>query len=244
MRILVTTFPALGHLHPMMPLILAAQRAGHDVVVATGPDLTGWVGACGLEARAVGVSDDEARSIAAASFPGPFQNSHMFTDVWVSAAMPALVELSSSWMPDLVVHEEADYAGVLMAAALDVPCVTHSWASPARIATDRAHTEKALAPIWERFLPDTAPRRVGQLYLDSCPPPLQTSDLAAIARQTRVVSIRPGTFDGPPATPPAFLLDLPRPAAYLTLGTVPVFSTPALLAKIAHALARRSPRSS
>jgi UDP:flavonoid glycosyltransferase YjiC (YdhE family) len=39
-------------------------------------------------------------------------------------------------------------------------------------------------------------------------------------------------FDGPPADPPEWLATLPRPAAYVTLGTVPVFSTSGLLRTI------------
>jgi len=36
-------------------------------------------------------------------------------------------------------------------------------------------------------------------------------------------------FDGPPTPVPGWLADLSRPAAYVTFGTVPVFSTPELL---------------
>lgn len=39
MRILITTRQAYGHLYPMLPIARAAQHAGHDVVIATGPDL-------------------------------------------------------------------------------------------------------------------------------------------------------------------------------------------------------------
>src|SRR5690242_13981043 len=38
MRVLVSTWPAHGHLLPLLPLIRAAQQAGHEVVVASGAE--------------------------------------------------------------------------------------------------------------------------------------------------------------------------------------------------------------
>ena len=51
------------------------------------------------------------------------------------------------------------------------------------------------------------------------------------------MNVRPGLFDGPPEPPRRVLRSLPRPAVYVTLGSVAVFSTPDLLAGIAAALA-------
>jgi UDP:flavonoid glycosyltransferase YjiC (YdhE family) len=236
-RILFTTYPAHGHLHPLVPLALAAQCAGHDVRLATGPNLVGWAAQCGLDSRPVGLSQDAAAEVADRDFAGPARTGHMFTDVWVPGALADLLELSSSWRPELVVHEEQEYAGVLLAGMLDVPCVTQSWSAPARPAAGREFESRALEPIWHRHGLGSTSRRVGQLYLDACPPQFQTADLADIGRTTRVVKVRPGQFDGPPAEPPALLADLGRPGAYVTLGTVSVFSTPRLLGRIASALA-------
>ena len=38
MRVLISTWPAHGHLLPILPLARAAQRAGHEVVVASGAE--------------------------------------------------------------------------------------------------------------------------------------------------------------------------------------------------------------
>ncbi|HEX6760773.1 MAG TPA: hypothetical protein VF086_20535 [Propionibacteriaceae bacterium] len=38
MRILCTSNPLVGHWLPMLPFAQAAQQAGHEVVIATGPD--------------------------------------------------------------------------------------------------------------------------------------------------------------------------------------------------------------
>jgi UDP:flavonoid glycosyltransferase YjiC (YdhE family) len=236
-RILFTTFPGLGHLHPMLPLALAARDAGHEVRLGTGADLVRWAGRCGVDAYEIGPGTDEVHEIAARESPGRSQTAHMFTQVWPSAAVLGLVDLTSSWRPDLVIHEEQEYAGLLLAALLGVPCVTHSWSSPARPAKAAAAQRDLLDPLWDRWLPGTPARRTGELYLDACPPPFQTDALAAIARSTPVMTVRPGTFDGPPEPPPAWLEGMPRPAAYVTQGTVSVFSTPDLLRRIALALA-------
>ncbi len=40
LKIVFASLGAYGHLYPMMPLALACRDAGHDVVVATGADVT------------------------------------------------------------------------------------------------------------------------------------------------------------------------------------------------------------
>jgi UDP:flavonoid glycosyltransferase YjiC (YdhE family) len=234
LKILFTTFPAKGHLHPLAPLALAAIRAGHEVRVATGSDMALWSEKCGIPAFAVGLTQAEATRAARERYPGADWAEHLFTDVWVDAALPAMLDACKPWRPDLIVNEEEEYAGVLAAALLNIPCVTHSWASPARPLAGRENALTLMGPSWERHLPGTPPRTAGQLYLDSCPPPMQSSDIAGIRN---VVNVRPSTFDGPAYAPPGWRPDFPRPAAYFTLGTVPVFSTPERLSQLAHAMA-------
>jgi len=70
LRILVTSYPVFGHFHPLAPLALAARAVGHDVRVATGPDLTGWVERCGLHAHPVGLSRCGGIQLSAGAFSG------------------------------------------------------------------------------------------------------------------------------------------------------------------------------
>src|SRR4051812_8146344 len=53
-RVLVTAFPAVGHFHSVAPFALAARAAGHEVCVATAPDLVPWSITCGLPTRPIG----------------------------------------------------------------------------------------------------------------------------------------------------------------------------------------------
>lgn len=230
MRVLVTSFPALGHFHPVAPLALAARDAGHDVRVASGPDLVEWIEGCGLKGHPVGLTQDEARQVAAEQYPEAVASDHKFTDVWVSAALPGLTALAEDWRPDVVVHEEEEYAALLLAERVGAFAVTHSWASPARPRELRKLAAELLAPVWTAEAPGCEVRTFGGLYLDACPPQFQTDAIGAVG--DNVLSVRPVLFDGPPVDPPAWLADLPRPAAYVTLGTIPVFSTPERLRTI------------
>ena len=54
LRVLFTGVPAYGHLLPMLPMMRAATRAGHDVRVATGRDMVDAMRRRGLSAYAVG----------------------------------------------------------------------------------------------------------------------------------------------------------------------------------------------
>ena len=60
MRILFSSGPMYGHVNTVLPLALAAQRAGHQVVLATGPDLVAHVEQRGLRAWSVGFSHAQA----------------------------------------------------------------------------------------------------------------------------------------------------------------------------------------
>jgi UDP:flavonoid glycosyltransferase YjiC (YdhE family) len=234
LKLLFTSFPAYGHFHPLAPLALAARDAGHDVRVASGPDLARWAEACGLETYAVGLGQDDLLHTAQSRYPGDDWQMHMFTDLWVPAAVADLLALSATWQPELVVSEEQEYAGVLLASILSIPCVTHSWHAPIRPAAGRRRLQEALLPVWAEHLPGRPARMYGEVYLDACPAPLQSNEITDIEG---VIPVRPVLFDGPAAEVPAWLTDLPRPAAYVTLGTVPLFSTSERLRLVAGAVA-------
>ena len=54
MRVLFTSVSALGHVRPMVPLVLALIERGHQVRWLTGPDAVGRLGAVGIAADPVG----------------------------------------------------------------------------------------------------------------------------------------------------------------------------------------------
>ncbi|GAB3955260.1 activator-dependent family glycosyltransferase [Streptomyces sparsus] len=58
MRVLFAVFPATAHLHPMAPLAWALQSAGHEVRVASHPEMADAITAVGLNAVQVGETVD------------------------------------------------------------------------------------------------------------------------------------------------------------------------------------------
>lgn len=237
MRVLVTSVPGLGHLHPVLPLALAARKAGHDVRVATGPDLVGWVERCGVSAYAAGLpfaglrAEVERRGLA-----GPDVPRHLFTSVAVPPMAKDLLTLVDDWRPDVVVHEEGEYAAPLVATMRDLPTATHSWPSPARIGPDRTLLDEPLGEVWNALGAAGPSRQAGVLYLDACPGLFQHADVQALA--PRVLPVQPTAYDGPAEQPPDWLAQLPRPAVYVTLGTVTTFCVPERLQLLADASAQ------
>src|SRR5262245_39511165 len=60
MRILFSTWPAHGHLLAMLPLARAAQRAGHQVVIASGAEGAAEAARRGLPTWDIGPSRAQA----------------------------------------------------------------------------------------------------------------------------------------------------------------------------------------
>src|SRR5882672_3242470 len=103
-RVLLTTCPMTGHFWPMVPLGWALRSAGHEVAVASLPNLTVEVVGSGLPALIVGERADLGG---------------LLSDV---RARP----------PDLIVYEPMDLAGPLLAGLLGVPAVLHPFGPPMR----------------------------------------------------------------------------------------------------------------
>ena len=106
-----------GHVNTILPLATSAQRAGHDVVVATGPDLVPHVAAHGVATWAIGPTHAAAGGRAAIS-------PEYFT-VTGSQRADDLVPRATAWRPDVVVHEEMELAGAVVAAVTGAHHVVH-----------------------------------------------------------------------------------------------------------------------
>jgi UDP:flavonoid glycosyltransferase YjiC (YdhE family) len=220
-RVLFTSCPAYGHLLPMLPLIRAAARAGHEVRVATGPDLAGAVAARDLTACAVGPSWESAWSAHEAVWADPDvpEEQRMLAGVVALFGAPALARLddlaalAASWRPDVVVHEVLEPAGSMLADRLGVRGVVHGigpmfpFYAPLIEAAGAAIGEPGLG---ERLASETA--------VDLCPPSLRPGGLPP---WPDTVAVRPDAGEPGPLSPEvARLLAGERPLAYFTLGTV------------------------
>ena len=164
----------------MLPLLHAASAAGHDVVVATGPDLVRELQGRGFQTWSVGPS---AADIVAARRAEPSavdtlayrrSASLMFGQPGVARARD-LLPRASRWAPDLVVHEITEVAGAEVAALTGaceivvgptgevgaaealLPLLTAELA--ATLHTPDRHGEIIAAPYLDPRIPDLAPDR-------------------------------------------------------------------------------------
>ncbi|MFC7494651.1 MULTISPECIES: glycosyltransferase [unclassified Nocardioides] len=220
-RVLFTSCPAYGHALPMLPLMRAAARAGNDVRVATGPDLTGPLAARGLDVHAVGPTWESVWSAHNAVWADPSlsEEQKMMDGVVALFGTPALarledlVDLASRWRPDIVVHEVLEPAGSMLASRLGVPGVVHG-----------------IGPMFPFYAPligaaGTAigqPELWGQLSaeraVDLCPPSLQPDGPRP---WDATVPLRADAGEGGPVPPRvAEVLATEDHVAYFTLGTV------------------------
>jgi UDP:flavonoid glycosyltransferase YjiC (YdhE family) len=228
MRVLCTTIPARGHFFPIVPLAIAAIGAGHTVAVATASNFHSEVRHAGLTALSAGASIEEMRSVLKKRDPrdgkrppGPAA-AYIFSVVAPQAMLVDLVPLSKQWQPDVVMHEEGEYAGPLAASLLGRPSVCVTWPAPSRSVSELRRLEGMLAPLWRRW--GSPVQRFGgvfaQMVLDCCPGSLQTSS----PTNARQCALRPGLYDGASAQTSAsseWRRQLrERPTVYVTMGTV------------------------
>lgn len=209
MRILFSSLEAYGHTFPLVPLALAAQRAGHTVHWAVGERMhpvlaeqgfTPW--AAGMSIRAAfdqAVSEDPSVSSTDAVKADTVAHRDLvrraFTELIPQAFETDLVPVIDRVAPDLVVSEAASFGAVKAAQVAGIGVVTHGFGRG--IAFDRDTPEVTL--------------------LDICPPSLQEPEV--LTRRGRV-PLRPVAFaaDGP-LPPIAADGDDHRPLVYVTLGT-------------------------
>ena len=218
---LFTSCPAYGHALPMLPLIRAAGRAGHDVRVATGPDLVAPLASRGLDVHAVGPTWESSWSAHQAVWADQSvsEEQRMMAGVVALFGAPAvarfddLVDLASEWRPDLVVHEVLEQAGSMLATRLGVPGVAHGIGPMFPFYAQLIGAAGAAIgqpELWQQLSTEPA--------LDLCPPSLQPDGPRP---WPAAVAVRPSAGErGQPPPRVADALAAEQPVAYFTLGTV------------------------
>jgi len=230
MRILITTWPAHGHLLPMLPLARAAQRAGHEVVVASGAEGVAEARRRGLPTWDVGPSRAEADAAFRAVVPDlgavpPDQRIPTVISGMFGAAAPRraveLVPRAQEWKPDLVVHPVTELAGAIAAAHTGARHVVHGLGPiPAEAWAWFGSRFGALCREWD--VPELADGILEATYLDNCPPSLQP-DAVADFRRRRPLRSSPGEVQPGERLPwdDDTLAALPyEHTVHLTLGTL------------------------
>jgi UDP:flavonoid glycosyltransferase YjiC (YdhE family) len=184
MRILMMTSAVPTHFVTLVPMSWALRAAGHDVLVATQPDIVPTVRAAGLTVASVGDEFDIGRHMRTLLTEGqrPLECFRRFLPeemywigrVWMRHARVVMAEnldLVREFRPRLIVAEQLEYTSLLIGALEGIPVVHHRWGVDpiSDIALRDAQVE--LADLAGQYglngLPSPAEK------LDPCPPTLQ-----------------------------------------------------------------------
>ncbi|MEU8775769.1 nucleotide disphospho-sugar-binding domain-containing protein [Streptomyces sp. NPDC048606] len=184
MRVLVMTSPVPTHLTPVVPLAWALLAAGHEVLVAGGPEVEATARRAGLSVAVV-VATREAP--ADPPGPGPLPTAGDDGPPWArlgagwrrrtARVLGPAAAVAKRWRPDLIVADPLEFAAPFVAAESQVPYVHHRWG------VDRFGDER-----WRQAAHalsyQAAERGLGRLpgpalVLDPCPPRLQEPGLSA-----------------------------------------------------------------
>ncbi|MGC4064041.1 MAG: glycosyltransferase [Polyangiaceae bacterium] len=226
MKILFTTHPAVGHLHPMVPIALAAATHGHEVVFATSRRFADRVQALGF--RVIVAGYDWLESEAAESFPelstlgfeevNRFFMQELFTDRLARPMVRDLVRFIHEERPQVVVRETWEFAGALAAEICGIPHAVISaglnfriWQHMVRDTLAERRYEYGLAPD------PTLGFLERHLVLDHVPNALHFPDPAL--PDTRQPVGR-ALFDGKGPSSDELPRTFDAPIVYVTAGTV------------------------
>ena len=243
-RVLFTSSPGWGHIHPMVGLARAFLDRGDPVLWVTGADACARLEREGIETSAAGLSERDGMSELNRQFPEiqamppserpNYMFPRLFGTVRAASMLVDLLPATDAWSPTLVVCDVAEFAGPIVAAAHGVPIVTHSFGAllpETRVAAASAQ----VAPLWSAQ--GLEPRPYGgfydYLYLDIYPPSLQTAERPHVPSTQY---LRPETFatGGDEPLPDWVTAAESTPLVYVTFGTV--FSNDEVLTIIIEAL--------
>jgi UDP:flavonoid glycosyltransferase YjiC (YdhE family) len=235
MRILFTTNPLYGHLYPMLPLMNAARRADHEVIVATGANFAPEVERHGFAIWSVGPSAQQVRAQSATTDDDPPMDQlgqmveagmRLFGRPGIARARD-LTPLATDWQPDLVVHELTEAAGWQAAAGSGAVDVMHGFGTHIPYLVD-AMLIVLGAVRSELGRSDRSLDLTDVPYVDPCPPLLQPPGGTPFGN---VLPLRPEMGVVHPGEElPESMRNLPyEKTVYLTLGTA--FNVPQLLAQ-------------
>lgn len=223
--------PAFGHLHPLVPLCQALIGAGNEVAIAAAESFRPQVDATGIEALPAGIDWLESELSAFPDYEEhrargeskAFLQSEIFG--WRTArAMARDVEaIARERKVDVVMREPWEFGGAIAATTLGIPCVLHGIGARANVEEILTLASGRLSQHAETLgiADDPVEWLGGALYIDPCPPVVQSS--SAWFRPSSHQLVRPQLFDttdGSPDPPAWLATPRDRPRVYVGLGTV------------------------
>jgi UDP:flavonoid glycosyltransferase YjiC (YdhE family) len=213
----------------MAPVAQALSAEGHEVAFATAERFCSRVAKAGFRTFPTGLGPgqvvERTLQLPDVAGAGPEDawrfGAQMFAAVAGPAKVPDLIRVLDDWRPDLLIHDVTDFAGPVAAAHTGLACAAHSLGPIFPLEFYRLGAE-LVAPVWREAgsTPGPFAGMFGAVYLDVCPPSLQSADITAVGAAVR--PMRPVPFDavGDEALP-SWVHELgAQPTVYVTLGTL------------------------
>jgi UDP:flavonoid glycosyltransferase YjiC (YdhE family) len=232
-RILVSTQPAYGHLHPLVPIAAALNEAGHDVALASSRSFQSQLKATGLRSITAGL--DWLESEVELAFPDmvpriqagttkQFAIEQVFCSRTARRMAGDIIELAETWRPDIVLREYCEFGGGIAAKVLGIPCVLHGFGLWRHIDefVEIGGAQLRCVAAEAGVIDDDLKWLDGDLLVDACPPFLQDTSQRPYPARSQL--IRPVPFDTTtgPSSLPSWAADVQDngPVVYVGLGTV------------------------
>jgi MGT family glycosyltransferase len=130
MKALFTLQPAIGHLHPLIPVARALEEAGHTVAFCSSASFRGEVEKFGFDCFPAGldwVTSDRSTWTHFPPMPPPPDPAFpefvvtVFADITTRAMVPDVLAVAQEWQPDLIVREVMEWSGCLVGELLGIP---------------------------------------------------------------------------------------------------------------------------
>jgi len=215
MRILFTANPSVGHILPMMPIADAARAAGHETALVTSGELASLVAPMRVlpagPPQEITIEETVARTGSHPAQPGPGAV-ELFAGVRVDLSFDEALRQAKAFDPELIVCEQMDFVGPLVAACLGVPWAAH--------AISGGLPEPLWAALQARLARQYESRSLGATpriaLIDPYPDALRSpTEQPAEDR----ITIRPVVNEHGPARTAVPISDDERPCALVTVGT-------------------------
>ncbi|WP_370946647.1 glycosyltransferase [Amycolatopsis sp. cg5] len=221
MKLLFTSLGSHGHTYPLLPLAVAARKAGHEVVFATGEAMLPGLRKAGLDTASVtiDISAGFAKVMGDRTGPPPEDElprivAMVFGDALPRLAVEKLKPVLEAEKPDLVVYESGNPGGGFAAKLAGIPALAHGFGRVSVSALTEDISKPLQAYAAELGIELAGPFSLGDPYIDICPESVQSPDFLASADR---IPLRPVGWNEPGELPA--LVHEDEPLVYLTLGT-------------------------
>jgi UDP:flavonoid glycosyltransferase YjiC (YdhE family) len=226
LRILFTFAGGTGHFLPMAPVARAAEAAGHVIAFAGQPRMVPMVEAAGFAAFDTGgdtlLATRERQPLVELDAE---REARVVREVFAGSIAReragAILAVCQDWRPDILVCDEMDFGGVVVAERLGIPHVTVLCLGSRSLVPTALITEPLNELRAEHRLPLDPDLEMRHRYLVLSPfPPSYLDPAFPLPRTAHTLRLVSSELPGDESAPP-WLANLPdKPTIYVTLGTI------------------------